>query len=217
MDVVDEAPPWSWTNEDGVSETVPAASTQVQPAGTKVGYARVSTGEQNLSLQIDALRSNGCARLFTDRGKSGNDFARPGLDQALARLGPGDTLVVWRLDRLGRSLGKLVDLIHYLGKRDIQFQSLTEAINTRSSGGTLLFHMMAAMAEFERALISERTRAGLDAARTRGVKLGRRSALSATQRAEILALLPSESVKSIAQKFDIHPRTVYRILNEQKV
>ncbi|WP_155740374.1 recombinase family protein [Burkholderia territorii] len=182
----------------------------------KIGYARVSTGEQNLDLQVDALRGSGCEALFTDRGKSGADFSRPGLDRALAQLGPGDTLVVWRLDRLGRSLGKLVDLIHYLGKQEIQFQSLTETINTQSSGGTLIFHMMAAMAEFERSLISERTRAGLEAARSRGVQLGRKQVLSAAQRTEVLALLASESIKSVARKFEIHPRTVYRIRHEHQ-
>ncbi|MBG0882050.1 recombinase family protein [Burkholderia sp. 9775_39] len=177
----------------------------------KIGYARVSTGEQNLNLQLDALKRAGCEHIYTDQGVSGSRFARPGLDNALFRLRPGDTLIVWRLDRLGRSLSRLVDLITHLGKRRVQFASLTEAIDTASAGGTLMFHMMAALAEFERRLISERTRAGLDAARARGTRLGRRRALGPDESRQALCLLQSETAAHVAERFNVHPRTLHRL------
>ncbi|WP_063895408.1 recombinase family protein [Burkholderia ubonensis] len=177
----------------------------------KVGYARVSTDEQNLHPQLDALRNAECHRVFTDHGMSGADFSRSGLNQALASLKAGDTLVVWRLDRLGRSLSKLVNLIDDLGKRGVQFISLTESIMTHTPGGMLIFHLMAALAEFERALISERTRAGIAAARARGKHLGRKPALTAAQQADALRLLKTESLSSVARRFNIHPRTLKRL------
>ncbi|AOK31669.1 MULTISPECIES: recombinase family protein [Burkholderia] len=179
----------------------------------KIGYARVSTDEQNLQLQIDALQCCGCEHILTDQGISGMDFCRPGLDSALKLLKPGDTLVVWRLDRLGRSLAKLVDLVNFLSRRDVDFVSITESINTASPGGVLVFHLMAALAEFERSLISERTRAGLAAARARGKRLGRRSALSAHQRAEVLQLIQTVSINEVAAQFNVHPRTVKRLIH----
>ncbi|WP_080431459.1 recombinase family protein [Burkholderia ubonensis] len=181
----------------------------------KIGYARVSTEEQNLSLQMDSLSHAGCELFFTDSGISGSDFHRPGLDRALARLSSGDTLVVWRLDRLGRSLSKLVDLINHLSNRKIDFQSLTESINTSTAGGVLVFHMMAALAEFEQRLISERTRAGIAAARARGGQIGRKPALSPEQRDQALTLLKSHSINHVASKFNIHPRTLKRITHNQ--
>lgn len=177
----------------------------------KIGYARVSTDEQNLALQEDALHRAGCAEMFADRGVSGAEFSRPGLDAALEKLASGDTLVVWRLDRLGRSLTKLVELVNALGDRGIQFESLTESIDTSSAGGKLIFHMMAALAEFERALISERTRAGIAAARHRGKELGRRRALSLVQREEALALLRHVPLHEVAQRYGVHPRTLRRL------
>ncbi|HDR9511026.1 DNA resolvase [Burkholderia cepacia] len=181
----------------------------------RIGYARVSTDEQNLQLQMDALHTAGCERIYTDQGISGADFCRPGLDTALERLEPGDTLVVWRLDRLGRSLGKLVDLITFLGNRKVDFVSLMEAINTRSSGGVLIFHMMAAMAEFERTLISERTRAGLAAARARGKALGRKRALSPDQCKQAIQMIRMQHpLFEVAARFKVHPRTVRRMLRE---
>ncbi|GAB6852846.1 recombinase family protein [Paraburkholderia kururiensis] len=176
----------------------------------KIGYARVSTEEQNLSLQKDALRRAGCQKLHTDRGVSGSEFSRPGLDDALARLGPGDTLVVWRLDRLGRSLSKLIDLISYLGRNGIGFISLTESIDTTSAGGVLMFHMMAALSEFERRLISERTRAGMLAARERGRSVGRRPLLTSAQRTQAAALLETRPLGEVARHFNVHPRTLRR-------
>lgn len=180
-------------------------------AARRIGYARVSTDTQNLHLQRDALERAGCARIFQDEGISGAEFSRPGLDKTLARLRAGDTLVVWRLDRLGRSLSGLVALINALGRRDVQFESITEAINTASPGGMLVFHMMAALAEFERALISERTRAGMAAARARGKHMGRKHALSNQQQQEALQLLCTESYATVAKRFNVHPRTMKRL------
>ena len=134
----------------------------------RVGYTRVSTEEQNLDLQLSALRAAGCERIFTDHGKSGSIIARSGLSAALRYLRDGDTLTVWRLDRLSRSVIHLVNIISKLSVRQIEFLSLNEHIDTASSGGRLVFHIMAALAEFERSLISERTRAGMAAARARG-------------------------------------------------
>ncbi|KVA46790.1 hypothetical protein WI58_15170 [Burkholderia cepacia] len=182
-----------------------------------IGYARVSTSEQNLHLQIDALQRVGCARIFTDHGVSGANFSRPGLDRVLALLQSGDTLVVWRLDRLGRSLARLVEIVNLLAKRGVEFVSVNEAINTQSPGGVFIFHLMAALAEFERSLISERTRAGLAAARARGTQLGRRSALSPDQRAEIQRLVQTLSVREIAAQFNVHPRTIKRLLGTRTV
>ena len=145
----------------------------------RIGYARVSTEDQHLDLQRDALKRAGCTKIFADYGVSGKGFNRPGLMKALSELEPGGMLVVWRLDRLGRSLPKLINFVDELGQREAQFCSLTENIDTSTSGGRLIFHIMGALAEFERNLISERTKAGMEAARNRGIHLGRKPALSA--------------------------------------
>jgi DNA invertase Pin-like site-specific DNA recombinase len=147
----------------------------------KIGYARVSTDEQILDLQIDALKAAGCEVIHTDAGVSGSTVERDGLNKALAAVQDGDVLVVWRLDRLGRSLGFLIELIARLGERKAGFQSLTEAIDTTTAGGRLVFHMMGALAEFERSLIAERTREGMRAAKRRGKHVGRPPALSPEQ------------------------------------
>lgn len=138
-----------------------------------IGYARVSTNDQNLELQIDALNHAGCHRIFQDSGVSGVLAKRPALSNTLNCLERGDTLVTWRLDRLGRSLSHLIALVSELEDRGIAFRSLTEAIDTRTASGRLLFHVMGALAEFERSLISERTKAGMAAARARGKIFGR--------------------------------------------
>jgi DNA invertase Pin-like site-specific DNA recombinase len=132
-------------------------------AGHSLGYARVSTAEQHLDLQVDALTAAGCYRIFTDKasGAAGALAARPELDRVLDQLRPGDTLVGWKLDRLGRSLRHLVDTVTALADRGVGFRCLQEAIDTTSAGGKLVFHSFAALAEFERDLIRERTRAGL--------------------------------------------------------
>ncbi|WP_449101552.1 recombinase family protein [Pseudomonas veronii] len=185
----------------------------------KIGYARVSTDEQNIDMQIKALEAAGCDEVFTDHGLSGSLQSRPGLDQALATLLPGDKLVVWRLDRLGRSLVNLVQLLDQLGKREIRFHSLNEHIDTSSSGGRLVFHMMAALAEFERALISERTRAGMAAARAQGRHLGRSPSLTPAQCKDARALIDIEgrSYQEVAIRYKVHPRTLQRLLAKTNV
>jgi DNA invertase Pin-like site-specific DNA recombinase len=181
----------------------------------RIGYARVSTDEQSLSLQIDALSRAGCDRLFTDQGVSGTNFSRRGLESALAALQPGDTLVVWRLDRLGRSLSKIIEFIGDLSYQKVELVSLTESIATGSCSGMLVLHIMAALAEFERNLISERTRAGVAAARARGRTPGRKPALTAQQREKALKLLEVHPAETVAREFNVHPRTLSRLLREQ--
>ena len=138
-----------------------------------VGYARISTAEQNLALQRDALAAAGAARVFEDRGVSGAKTERPGLDEALRYLREGDTLVVWKLDRLGRSMTHLLAVVADLEARGVGFRSLTEAIDTTTPTGRLVFHIFGALGQFERDLIRERTGAGLAAAAARGRKGGR--------------------------------------------
>ena len=138
-----------------------------------IGYARVSTMDQSLDLQFDALEKAGCDEIFQDHGISGAKAARPGLESALARLQPGDTLIVWKLDRLGRSVQHLAQLGNWLEERGILFLAISDAIDTRTPIGKFIFHIIAAVAEYERSLMSERTKAGLASARARGVKLGR--------------------------------------------
>ena len=147
-----------------------------------IGYARVSTHDQNLGLQRDALKAAGCDKIIEDTA-SGGKVQRSGLDRALELLRKGDTLVVWRLDRLGRSLRHLIELITELEGQGIGFRSLQESIDTTSPGGTLVFHIFGALAEFERNLIRERTMAGLEAARARGRTGGRRHKLDVRKRA----------------------------------
>jgi DNA invertase Pin-like site-specific DNA recombinase len=143
-----------------------------------VGYARISTSEQDMALQLDALATAGCAQMFQDTA-SGAKADRPGLTAALSYMRKGDVLVVWKLDRLGRSLPHLIETVTNLEKRGIGFRSLTEAIDTTTSGGRLIFHIFGALGQFERDLIRERTRAGLDAAISRGRRGGRRPVITA--------------------------------------
>ena len=180
----------------------------------KIGYARVSTEEQKMDLQMQALTRVGCDKIFEDHGVSGKTFERRGLEAALLELQKGDMLVVWRLDRLGRSISKLVELMDQLGGRGIEFHSLSENIDTSSSGGRLVFHMMAALAEFERALISERTRAGMQAARIKGQHLGRRPSLSSEQVDQaILAIdVKGEILGEVAQRLDVSRRSLKRLI-----
>lgn len=178
----------------------------------KIGYARVSTDDQNLDLQRQALTAAGCAEVFTDQ-VSGTASRRPGLDDALARCNAGDVLVVWRLDRLGRSLSHLIEVIQQLGKREIGFVSLSENIGTTTAGGRLVFHLMGAIAEFERTLIVERTRAGVEAAKKRGKHLGRPIALSAAQVRHARTLIEGgESPGSVAASLGVSRSTLYRAL-----
>lgn len=176
-----------------------------------IGYARVSTQDQNPQLQIDALQQAGCDKIFTEKA-SGARADRPELQAALDYMRDGDTLVVWRLDRLARSVKQLIGTVEALDERQIGFRSLTEAIDTTTSGGRLVFHLFAALAEFERSIIRERTRAGLDAAIARGRKGGRPPSLSDADRAAALALFadPKIPIKDIAKRLNVSEATLYR-------
>jgi DNA invertase Pin-like site-specific DNA recombinase len=176
-----------------------------------IGYARVSTHDQTLNLQQDALRKAGCDRIFTDTA-SGAKAERIGLEEALNYVRKGDTLVVWRLDRLGRSLPHLISTMTDLEERGIGFKSLTENIDTTTSGGKLIFHIFGALAEFERNLIKERTTAGLVAARARGKKGGRPNALTARQIsiAKDLYTDRKASIHEICRTLKISRATLYR-------
>lgn len=181
----------------------------------KVGYARVSTHEQNLSLQIDELKKSGCTEIFTDK-ISGAKSDRPGLQKALDFLREGDSLVVWRLDRLGRSLKHLIEVISLFEERKIGFSSLQESIDTTTSGGKLIFHIFGALAEFERNLIRERTNAGLAAARARGRNGGRPRALNGKkiQLAKNLYESRKHQVSEICETLSISKSTLYNYLKE---
>ena len=176
-----------------------------------IGYARVSTGEQNLDMQIDALKQAGCEKIFTDE-MSGAKSERPGLQEALAFVRDGDMLVVWRLDRLGRSLKDLVQRVGEMKQQGIRFKSLQENIDTSSPGGKFQFHVFSALAEFERDLIRERTMAGLRAARARG-RLGGRPRQMTTEKIKMAASLmkdTSVSVPEICQTLNVSRTTLYR-------
>ena len=175
-----------------------------------IGYARVSTLDQNLDLQRDALTQAGCEKIFVDE-ISGATAARPGLESALEMAREGDVLVVWRLDRLGRSLKHLVELVGELEERNVGFRSIQEAMDTSSSGGKLIFHVFAALAEFERNLIQERTNAGLAAARARGRKGGRPKKLDEKKRTLAVSLYNERkhSVGEICQMMGISKPTLY--------
>lgn len=178
-----------------------------------IGYLRTSTTDQKLDLQRDALAAAGCDRLFEDQ-ISGRTVKRPGLAQALDFARAGDTLVVWRLDRLGRSVRDLLQIVMDLGDRGVGFRSLTESIDTTSAGGRLIFTIFGSIAEFERNLIVERTQAGLDAARRRGAKLGRPKSLSETDLAAARAMLRDDalSVRDVARRLGCSVPTLYRHL-----
>jgi len=176
-----------------------------------IGYARVSTHDQTLDLQRDALERVGCEKIFTDK-VSGTKAERKGLKEALSHLREGDTLVVWRLDRLGRSLRHLIDTITALSEQGVGFKSLQENIDTTTSGGKLVFHIFGALAEFEREIIRERTQAGLASARSRGKVGGRPKALTVKQ-VQILrnmAADPSLTVTDICKTLGIGRTTFYR-------
>lgn len=179
-----------------------------------IGCARVSTDDQTLDLQRDALTEAGCDRIFEDT--AGGAAERPNLHQALSHLRTGDALVVWRLDRIGRSLKDLIIRAEELRARGVGLRSLHEAIDTDSSSGRLIFHIFGALAEFERALIRERTQAGLQAARARGRLGGRRKRLNAQQRAHAVQLYRSRqhTVKEICSLMGIARATLYAYVSE---
>jgi DNA invertase Pin-like site-specific DNA recombinase len=176
-----------------------------------IGYARVSTADQRLDLQTDALEGAGCERLFTDAA-SGAKADRPGLQEALDFARTGDTLVVWRLDRFGRSLKDLVERVERLRERGVGFRSLQEGIDTTSPSGKLVFHVFASLAEFERELIRERTMAGLASARARGRKGGRPPKMDA-RKVDLASKLmrdPDVSVQEVCDAVGVAPATLYR-------
>lgn len=182
-----------------------------------IGYARVSTQDQHLELQKDALEKVGCEKIFTDIA-SGAKSEREGLKEALAYLRQGDILVVWKLDRLGRSLKHLIEIVNDLSEKNIGFQSIEEKIDTTTSGGKLIFHIFASLAEFERDIIRERTNAGLKAARARGRVGGRPRAMDEKKITMAKALVkdPNNSIKDICETLNVSRATLYRYLKESK-
>ena len=192
-----------WTREDG----------EIHGPGYKIGYARVSTLDQNVALQQDALKEAGCEKIFIEQ-MSGSVSDRPALREALDYARSGDTLIVWKLDRLARSMKQLIETIEKLRLRSIGFRSLTEAIDTTTAQGVLVFHMFSALAEFERALIRERTRAGLVAAKRAGRTGGRPPKLTEDDLdiARTLLANPDITVADVADRLGVSPATLYRYL-----
>lgn len=188
---------------------------QLQGKTMKIGYARVSTHEQNTAMQRHALKQAGCEKIFTDTA-SGAKADRPGLNDAFNQLRPNDILVVWKLDRLGRSLRHLIDTIKSLQEKKIGFQSLQECIDTTTSGGKLTFHIFSALAEFERDVIRERTKAGLVAARARGRVGGRPALLVPKQITRLKKLYDARknTVAEICKIFNISRPTFYNYINQ---
>jgi DNA invertase Pin-like site-specific DNA recombinase len=176
-----------------------------------IGYARVSTVEQNLDLQLDALKKAGCEEVFVEKA-SGAQRDRPELKAALRHARKGDTIVVWKLDRLARSLRQLIETVEDLEGRKVGLRSLTEQIDTTTPGGRLVFHIFAALAEFERGIIRERTVAGLAAARARGARPGRKPALGPKDIAAAKAMLrdPKIAIADVAKRLGVAPSTLYR-------
>ena len=178
----------------------------------KIGYARVSTIDQNPNAQRDALKAAGCEKVVTEK-VSGASLKRPKLEKLLRTLNAGDVITVWRLDRVGRSLPHLLDVVGDLKVRGIGFQSLNETIDTTTANGELIFHLFAALTQFERSLIIERTQAGLAAAKKRGTRLGRPPALKPAQIKHARKLIESgEQPTAIATSFGINRSTLYRAL-----
>jgi len=176
-----------------------------------VGYARVSTQDQKLELQRDALRAAECDRIFEDKA-SGAKAARPGLTEALAFMRPGDTLVIWKLSRLGRSMKQLIETVQTMQDKGIELKSLNESIDTRTPTGKLLFHIVAAFAQFERDNMIENTKAGLEAARARGKKGGRKPVMDEKKLKQAIALRadPTLAVPDICMTLGISRATFYR-------
>ena len=183
----------------------------------KIGYARVSTIEQDTHLQIDALTAAGCDRIYQEK-QSGAKKDRPELQQCLKSLRAGDVLVVWKLDRLGRSLQHLIEVINELESNDVGFHSITESIDTTSSTGKLIFHIFGSLAEFERGLIRQRVVCGLEAARKRGKKFGRPDALDDRAKEMAVAMFNGGAPKiDIAKHFGVTRQTIYTLLKAYEV
>jgi DNA invertase Pin-like site-specific DNA recombinase len=189
---------------------------EVASMGRLMGYARVSTGDQDLNMQMDELKAAGCTQVFTDKA-SGAKGERPGLEKCLSELQPGDTLVVWRLDRLGRSMQHLVSVITNLKERNVGFKSLRDgAIDTTTASGELIFNIFAALAQFERELIRERTRAGLSAARARGRMGGRRPVSPLDPKVRMAKRMHKDqslSIDEICSTLKISRATFYRYVS----
>lgn len=184
----------------------------------RIGYARVSTHDQNIEMQMRALRAAGCAEIYSDQGLSGASRSRPGLVRSLNELSAGDTLVIWRLDRLGRSLSHLIEVVAELGRKEIGLYSISESIDTASAGGILIFHIMGALAEFERALISERTKAGMSAAKARGSAIGRPIKLMPDEvDAALEAIGQGVPLAAAARQFGVSRSTLYRSMRRTTV
>ena len=199
------------------NENSPTASTElngkaVQKVQRLIGYARVSTTDQNLDLQRDALKAAGCVKIFADTGVSGSLASRPQLDRMLKELRTGDCLIVWKLDRLGRSVRHLIILLDDLRARGVTFRSLTQDIDTSTALGRAMMHIMGVMAELERENIVERVNAGLAAARKRGVRIGRPRTLNSEQVAHARKLLETEGGRAVARSFGISRTTLYASL-----
>ena len=180
----------------------------------KYGYARVSTNSQDTKLQIDALQASGCEKIYEDK-MSGSKVDRPELNQCLKAMNKNDILVVWKLDRLGRSLQHLIEVVHKLEEENKGFQSLTEHIDTTSPTGKLVFHIFAALAEFEKSLIRQRVMAGLEASRKMGTKFGRPEALTAKDKEMAITMFNGGATKNaIAQHFGVARQTIYALLKQ---
>ncbi|HXT07619.1 MAG TPA: recombinase family protein [Roseiarcus sp.] len=184
----------------------------------KIGYARISTEEQSLDLQRDALKRAGCGEIFEDCGVSGATVRRVGLDIALSKVGQGDSLIVWKLDRLGRSLPHLIETVKELGERGAGFASLSESIDTTTAGGTLIFHIMGALAEFERSLIVERVNAGIAAAKKRGKHVGRPRKLTPEQIAHAREVIDGgmQTPAGMAGLLGVDHSTLWRSIRRQE-
>ena len=177
-----------------------------------IGYARVSTEGQDTALQLDALHVAGCVYIYEDH-VSGSMRKRPGLDLMLSEIKAGDVLVVWKLDRLGRSLAHLIELVSQLNLRKIGFKSLSDPIDTTTAGGRLVFNIMGSLAEFERSLIAERTKAGMAAAKARGLMMGRRKALTPANITHAKMLIEQgESPSNVARSMHVGRSTLYRAI-----
>ena len=189
----------------------------IDSQGRKVGYARVSTKDQKLRMQLDALNAVGCDPIFEDHGVSGAKGSRPGLDAMLTNLRTGDSVVVFKLDRLGRSVLHLADLLVRFQNEGIHFVSLSEGINTTTPGGKLVFHIFSAVAEFQREIIVENTMAGIDAARRNGKRIGRPPKLTLDDIAEAHRQIMQDrnGMDDIASLYDVHPRTVIRAFERE--
>jgi DNA invertase Pin-like site-specific DNA recombinase len=176
----------------------------------RIGYARVSTEDQSLALQLDALRQAGCERVFTEKASTAKTH-RPGLSEARSHMRKGDVLVVWKLDRLGRSVKGLVDLVGELAEEGVQFHSLTDGIDTTTPHGRFFFHLMASLAQMERELIAERTKAGLDAARKRGRMVGRKRRMTPSKIESAQQLLGGGMApREVANNLGVSIPTLYR-------